>query len=65
MSEEPVIGPLMVGDALTDAELDEIETAAVTVIDAVAAQDFDTAYIVASTCGNPAMLAMYIAEMTR
>lgn len=49
--------------ALTDFEMDTIENCAQVVIEAVRAGDFDTAYIAATTSLNPAMLAMFIAQV--
>lgn len=54
---------MVLGDPLEDGDLDDLENAATAVIDAIIASDFDTAFITASTCANPAMLAMFIAEM--
>lgn len=53
----------MIGPPVTDVELDEIELAAEALIHAVAAQDYDSAFIIASTCEEPAMLAMFVAEI--
>lgn len=50
---------------MTDAELDSIEVSAGVLLAAISAGDFDTAFIVASTCAHPAMLAMFVAEMCR
>jgi hypothetical protein len=49
--------------ALTDFEMDTIENCAQVVIEAVRAGDFDSAYIAATTSLNPAMLAMFIAQV--
>jgi hypothetical protein len=54
---------VMIGEPMTDYEMDTIENCAQVVIEAVRVGDWDTAYIAASTALNPGMLAMFIAEM--
>lgn len=49
--------------ALTDFEMDTIENAAYAMIEAIRVSDFDTAHIIASTSLNPAMLAMFVAQV--
>lgn len=46
---------------LTDGELDTLEKQAREFWAAMQSADLDTAYIVASTCENPALLCMYVA----
>lgn len=46
---------------LTDGELEALEQQAREFWAAMQANDLDTAYIVASTCENPALLCMYVA----
>lgn len=55
--------PLLVTEPMTDEDLDEIEEAAFAIMRAVQVKDFDSAYIIASTCTNPVMLAMFMAEI--
>lgn len=62
MTDDPI---QLLPEPLDDAELDAIESAAMALIDAINAQDFDGAYIISATCANPAMLAMFVAELTR
>lgn len=53
----------MIGYPVTDEELDVVERAAEAVIEAVGVKDYDTAYIVAKTAHDPAMVAMFVAEI--
>lgn len=46
---------------LTDGELDRLEQQAREYWAAIQAVDYDSAYIVASTCENPALLCMFVA----
>lgn len=46
---------------LTDGELDTLETQARLFWAAMQNGDFDSAYIISSTCENPGLLCLYIA----
>lgn len=56
-------GATMIGPPVTDEELDMIEDLAHNLIDAIEAGDLDSAYIIASTCPEPVMLAMIVTEL--
>lgn len=53
----------MIGYPVTDEELDQVENQAVAMVEAIIAQDWDSAYIIAKTCHDPAMLAMFAIEV--
>lgn len=59
MSEDAAV---IIGEPMSEEELDELEHTALIVISAIKHKDYDTAYIAASMCVNPPMLAMFIAE---
>lgn len=53
----------LLGYAATPEVMDEAQEQANALLDAVEAQDFSTAYIIASTCKDPALLAVLVAEI--
>lgn len=53
----------MIGYPVTDEELDSLEGQAMALVQAVEAGDHDSAYIIAQTSNDPALLAMFAVEV--